>query len=165
MRELFLREYNNDDAKIILSFTNDKESFYLWSAGVLGVYPLSSYDFNKRIEELKINRFYPYVLTDGLNCLGFISLRYRDNSNNLTLGFVIINPNIRGKGIGKKMLELAINKAFDEFKVSGVNLRVFVNNTPAYNCYKACGLEENGIEEIYEIDDIKLKCIELAKKN
>lgn len=165
MKELSLREYNSDDAKTILSFIADKASFYLWSAGVLGLYPLSSYDFNKRIEELKTNRFYPYVLTDGLNCLGFISLRYRDNFNNLTLGFVIINPNIRGKGIGKKMLELAINKAFNEYKASEVNLRVFANNTPAYKCYKACGFIENGIEETYEINDTKLKCIELVKKN
>ena len=162
-----IRDYNKEDSKTILGFINDENLFYMWSAGVLGSYPLKSEAFNKRISEMiENNNFHPYVMLDNDKVVGFFSIRYRDiKVNAITLGFIVIDPTYRGKGIGKKMLNLAINLAFNTFKSDSVNLRVFKDNIEAYNCYKKCGLKENGTTDIYDILGSKWDVVELEKKN
>ena len=43
---LRLRPYNKNDADTILSWSKDKTSFYKWSAGVMGKYPISKKKFS-----------------------------------------------------------------------------------------------------------------------
>ena len=163
-----IRDYNKEDSKTILSFINDENLFYMWSAGVLGSYPLKSEAFNKRISEMiDNNNFHPYVMLDNDKVVGFFSIRYKDIKVNLvTLGFIVIDPTYRGKGIGKKMLNLAINLSFNKYKADSLNLRVFVDNKSAYNCYKAVGFKETSIEETYNLNNRQylVKELELKKE-
>ena len=165
--ELIIKPYSSSYAKTILSFTSDIESFYRWSAGVLGTYPIDEVKFNDRIKELKSSKlFYPYVVKLEEEVIGFFTLRYKIESvNDLTIGFVIIDPKYRGCGYGKKMLELAINLAFSKYKSDSVNLRVFKDNVDAYKCYKSCGLKEKGIKDSYKIMDKDWEVIEMDLKN
>lgn len=165
--DLIIKPFNSTYADTILSWTKDKESFYRWSAGVLGDYPIDSNKFNEKIKEMKQTKlFYPYVVKLDNKVIGFFTLRYRvENVNNLTIGFVILDPLYRGMGYGKKMLNLAINLAFGTYKSDSVNLRVFKDNTAAYNCYKKVGLKENGVCETYNILDYKWDVVELEKKS
>ena len=167
MSELTIKPYSSSYASTILSFTTDIESFYRWSAGVLGDYPIDEVKFNDRIKELKSSKmFYPYVVKLEDEVIGFFTLRYKEESaNDLTIGFVIIDPKYRGFGYGKKMLELAINLAFNKYKSDGVNLRVFKDNLDAYKCYKSVGLKENGITDTYKILGKNWDVIEMSLKN
>lgn len=164
--ELVIKPFNSSYIEKILSWTKDEESFYRWSAGVLGNYPIVASAFNEKIHELKSTRlFYPYVVKLDNEVVGFFTLRYRVESvNDLTIGFVILDPSIRGKGYGEKMLNLAINLAFNKYKSDSVNLRVFKDNIAAYNCYKKVGLKENGVKDTYNILDYKWDVVELEKK-
>ena len=54
-------------------------------------------------------------------------------------GFVIVSPEIRGKGYGKKMLELAIEYARTELHATKATLGVFANNPKAQACYESLG--------------------------
>ena len=38
---LRLRAYNKDDAETILTWIKDGKTFYKWTAGILGEYPIS----------------------------------------------------------------------------------------------------------------------------
>lgn len=167
MSELAIKPYNSSYAETIINWTNDEESFYRWSAGVLDTYPTNKDKFNSRIQEMKSTKlFYAYVVKLDNEVIGFFTLRYRVESvNALTIGFVIIDPKYRGLGYGEKMLDLAINLAFHKYKSDSVNLRVFKDNTAAYNCYKKVGLKENGIEDNYDILGKKWLVVELEKKN
>ena len=51
---LRLRPYNKNDAKIIMSWIKDETSFYKWTAGVLGEYPISVEQF--RSEERRVGK-------------------------------------------------------------------------------------------------------------
>ena len=165
--DLIIKPFNSSYIDTILSWTSDLESFYRWSAGVLGSYPIDSNKFNEKIKEMKQTKlFYPYVVKLDNKVIGFFTLRYRvENINNLTIGFVILDPLYRGMGYGKKMLNLAINLAFETYKSDSVNLRVFKDNTAAYNCYKKVGLKENGVCETYNILDYKRDVVELEKRS
>ena len=61
-----------------------------------------------------------------------------------------ILPDYRGKGYGRELLILAINK-LKEFKVKAINLQVETENKNALNLYKSCGFKENYIMDYYRL--------------
>lgn len=122
-----IRPYNSADADIILSWCRDEKSFYQWSAGVLGDYPITQDDF----------------------------------------GFVIVDPERRGQGLGKAMLRQGLKFAFELYGADKVSLGVFENNPSAYYCYKAVGFKDTVLDstEVYNIMGEEWKCRELIYRN
>lgn len=163
---LRLRPYRKNDAQEIIKWCKDEESFYKWSAGIMGEYPLTEDRFenatNGRIDN---DKYFPFVLVDENNVVGFFSLRQPGDSNDeLRFGFVIVSPEIRGKGYGKKMLELGKKFAFELYGAKKLGLGVFDNNPGAYHCYKSVGFIENGKVEKYNINNEDWTCIEMELK-
>lgn len=64
------------------------------------------------------------------------------STNEGMLKFVMVYPSKRGKGLGKAMLQLAIEYAFNITKVDAVQLNVFPENTRAKKCYESVGFVE-----------------------
>lgn len=58
---LGLRPYKEGDAESIITWCSDEDSFYKWSAGILGEYPITL----ERMEESTRGNIYPWVLFDG----------------------------------------------------------------------------------------------------
>ena len=59
-------------------------------------------------------------------------------------GFVIVDPEIRGKGYGSKMLRLGFQYVKDHPDVTRIDLGVFEDNAAAKRCYEAAGFKEFG---------------------
>ena len=77
-------------------------------------------------------------------------LRFNNEERTVVrLGFIIVDDTKRGKGYGKKMVQLATKYAFEFLGAEKVTLGVFDNNPSAYHCYKAAGFRETG--EIFNI--------------
>ena len=155
---LRLRPYNTNDAEKILSWSNDKTSFYKWSAGVLGKYPISKRRFGF------VNNLMAFTAIDDNDIVGFFTMRKPSESfDELRFGFVIIDPEKRGKGYGKRMLQLGIKFAKEIFGAKKVSLGVFENNEPAYYCYKSVGFKDVVLDETetYNVLGEKWKCLEL----
>lgn len=164
---LGVRPYRKDDAKTIVTWCKDEETFYKWTAGIMGEYPLTV----QRLEEatngrIDNDRYFPFAAVDDGRVVGFFTLRHPEGANDeLRFGFVIVDPEIRGKGYGKKMLQLGLKFAFEVYGVTKVSLGVFENNPNAYHCYFAVGFRETGEEEWYEMGDRKWKCIVMEIKS
>lgn len=158
---LGISPYRTGDANKIINWCNNKEAFYKWSAGILGEYPLTSDRMEKFINEKAENDyFFPFVAFDDNEIVGYFILRQpSDEPDELRFGFIIVSPEIRGKGYGKKMLELGLKFAFEIYGAKKASLGVFENNESAYYCYKAVGFKENGITETYQINGEAWKCI------
>ena len=157
-----IRPYKSSDADIILSWCRDEKSFYQWSAGVLGDYPITRDDFSF-VEELM-----PFTAFDESGILGFFTFRKpNDSYNELRFGFVIVDPERRGQGLGKAMLRQGLNFAFELYGADKVSLGVFENNPSAYYCYKAIGFKDAVLysAEAYNILGEEWKCRELIYKN
>lgn len=160
---LRLRPFRKSDAKEIITWIRDEEAFYKWSAGRLGTFPLSEQRFlaeNAGKEE--DDRYFPFTAFDENGLAGFFIMRIPGESDrDLRMGFIIVNPKIRGKGYGKKMLTLAFKYAFEIYGAERVSLGVFENNPAAYHCYQSVGLRESGEAELYPIMGTEWKCIDL----
>ena len=153
-----LRPYNENDANTILSWSNDETAFYKWSAGILGEYPITKEQFRF------VNNLMAFTAIDDNELVGFFTMRRPTESFDiLRFGFVVVDPQKRGKGYGKAMLQLGIKYAKEIFGAKIVSLGVFENNKSAYYCYKAVGFHDVVSEEIekYTVLGEEWKCLEL----
>lgn len=155
---LRLRPYNEHDADVILSWCKDERAFYKWSAGVLGEYPISKEQFGF------VNKLMAFTAIDDNELIGFFTMRRPSESfDELRFGFVVVDPEKRGQGFGKRMLQLGIKFAGEIFGAKKVSLGVFENNESAYYCYKAVGFKDIVSEEPerYTLLGEEWKCLEL----
>lgn len=159
---LRIRPYKATDADTILSWCRNEKAFYQWTAGILGNYPITPKAF-KFVESLM-----PFTAFDETGIVGFFTLRNPGNSlDELRFGFVIVNPDIRGKGYGKAMLQLGLKFAFEIYGAKRVSLGVFENNPSAYYCYKAVGFGDVVLDttETYCVLGEEWNCKELMLEN
>ena len=134
---LTLRPYRPEDAETVLSWCEDERAFYQWTAGVLGPWPLSAAAF------AFVERLTPFIAEAAGRPAGFFTLRRPEpEKNELRFGFVILDPALRGRGLGKEMLRLGLDCAFGPAGAEAVTLGVFENNPRAYRCYLAAGFRE-----------------------
>jgi RimJ/RimL family protein N-acetyltransferase len=154
-----LRPYKKEDADTIISWSQDERAFYQWSAGVMGDYPITQEEFGF------VDSLIAFTAFDEDKTIGFFTLRNPGgNIDELRIGFVILNPELRGHGKGKEMLKLALKYAFEIYGAKRVSLGVFENNEPAYYCYKAAGFEDVAVDEIetYQVLNEEWRCKEMA---
>lgn len=69
-----LRPYKEKDTKTILSWCKDEKSFYRWTAGILGEYPLTVEQFQK------VNDLISFTAVDDNEIIGFFTLRQPSDS-------------------------------------------------------------------------------------
>ncbi len=169
---LKLRPYKPSDAEAIVSWIKDERALRKWSSDRYGAYPIVAEDINHKYLDCngdceEPDNFYPMTLEDEGGPVGHLILRYTDEAKSvIRFGFVIVDDSKRGRGYGKKMLQMAIRYAFDMLKAEKITLGVFENNPSAYFCYKAAGFREIPMEEelLFEILGEQWKCIELEVK-
>ncbi|MCR4994490.1 MAG: GNAT family N-acetyltransferase [Bacteroidales bacterium] len=157
-----LRPYIKSDAPIILSWIADRAAFRKWCADRLPVYPPRPEDMDV---QYATDCIFPFTaLDDNGEVVGHLMLRYPDASKTLVrLGFVIVSDELRGKGYGKQMLQLAIEKAKKEFGAEKITLGVFDNNPSALHCYESAGFKVAGAEK-YVIDGEEWNSLEMEIK-
>ena len=143
-----LRPFAIYDAPIILSWIKDKSAFRKWSADRYPFYPPKPEDM---LAQYDSDTVYPYTaINDDGNVVGHIMLRYPDPSKTvIRLGFVIVDDQLRGKGYGKQMLQLAIQKAKQEYGAKKITLGVFDNNPSAFLCYESVGFKVIGTDSYF----------------
>lgn len=162
---LRLRPFKSQDAKYILSWIKDEESFRKWSADRFSSYPAQPEDMIAMYRGTEdTDNFYPMTAFDDMGIVGHITLRYTDEKKLvIRFGFVIVDDTKRGTGYGKEMLHLAIKYAFEFLGAKKITLGVFENNPSALWCYKAVGFQEAEEKNIkyYHVINQDWKSLEL----
>ncbi len=169
MENLRLRPFKATDAAYIVTWCKDEYTFRQWSSDRWESFPLMPEVMLKKYQQengdcVERDNFYPLTLTDGDEPAGHMILRYTNqDKNTIRFGFVIVNPEYRGKGYGQRMLQLAKLYAFNILGAKKITLGVFDNNTAAHKCYQACGFKDLPSDEdiYYEVMGEKWRCIEM----
>lgn len=144
-----LRPFHPNDAETILGWCKDKQAFRKWSADRYKDFPAKREDM---MEQYKGDNMYPLTAVVGENIIGHVLLRFLSEDKTLVrFGFVIVDDTKRGKGYGKRMLQMVIKKAKEEFGVQKITLGVFDNNPSAFHCYDSLGFKVIGTDT-YLID-------------
>ena len=138
-----IRPYKATDADTILSWCQDERAFYQWSAGVMGEYPITNDEF------AFVENLMPFTAFDEKGILGFFTFRNPgESTDELRMGFIIVDSGKRGEGYGKAMIQKGLKYAFEIYGAKRVSLGVFENNASAYYCYKAVGFEDVILDDI-----------------
>ena len=143
-----LRAFEREDSPIIASWIRTETELYQWSADRFGFYPLQPYSIDEHYTSARESgRFFPLTgVSEEGKVVGSLILRYplENDDSRLRIGFVIVDPELRGKGYGRELIRLAVEHAKNNLKAATVDLGVFDNNPKARKCYEAVGFEEYG---------------------
>ena len=139
-----LRPFISDkDFLEIKNWITEERAHAMWCANYIQ-YPLEKEDFDRIMLDFAMQYGdSPYVATtDDGKMIGFFCYSVDLQTNIGKFKFVMVAPAMRGKGIGKEMLQLAVQYAFDITKADAVQLNVYPINTGAKRCYEKVGFVE-----------------------
>jgi RimJ/RimL family protein N-acetyltransferase len=87
--------------------------------------------------------------TDGqlVGMVGFIRESLRKMRHKAMIWGMYVAPEARGRGIGRLLLQEAINKAKQMDGLEQIHLTVVTKNTPARNLYLSMGFQPFGLEK------------------
>ena len=153
-----IRPFTDPDEPIVLSWCRDENTFFNWTAGVLGDYPLTGDKFGKTGALMR------FTALEDNEPVGFFTARNPNGTpDELRFGFVIVDPDRRRGGIGKEMLRLGLDFAFRIYKTEKVTLGVFENNTPALACYSSAGFHMTDRKEEYALNGEKRIAVDMER--
>lgn len=144
-----LRPYfGKSDYKFVEEWVNDKRVHVLWSAGRLPC-PLTREALEEFLERDAAEWggcAYTATQEDGTP-VGFFcySINLQDNAG--FLKFILLDPELRGKGYGVQMIRLALKYAFEITGAEIVRLNVFHVNEAALGCYRKAGFAAESVTE------------------
>ncbi len=142
---MFLRAYKKEDSAVICKWLRTEEEFYKWSADRFNRFPLEDDDIDKHYApQIAAGRFIPLTAVDSAgNAAGHFIIRYpNDDNSSVRFGFVVLAPELRGRGLGKELMELGIGYVRDNLTARRIDLGVFADNPSARHCYESVGFRE-----------------------
>ena len=150
---LRLRPYKPCDAKAIIGWCRDKNTYQLWGGELIGPYPLTAEILNDVYLArnglcAEPDNFYPFTACEGDEIVGHFIIRYpAGDARVLRLGWVIVDSGKRGKGYGRQMLGLGLRMAFDIMGAEKVTIGVYAQNEPGFRCYQSLGFTQVGTRD------------------
>ena len=126
--------------------------------------PITADDLNEQYDNSPgAEEVFHFTAYDEKGIAGHINIRFPEpgNIDTVRLGYVIVSPERRGKGLGREMIGLTLKFAFDIMKAKKVTIGVFDVNVPALNCYLASGFKDTGRSGDFSYHGEKWKCREL----
>ncbi len=163
---MLLRRYTREDADVICGWIRDEADLRRWSADRFGAFPVSGADLDDNYAAVTKNGgVIPLTAMDEAGrVIGHLFIRYPDEKDRRTVrfGFVILDPALRGRGMGREMLEAAVGYARENLKAARITLGVFADNKSALSCYGSVGFHPTGERVTYRLSVGEWECIEMA---
>lgn len=137
-----IRPYKATDAATVIGWLNEERTFYKWSAGTMGEFPLTEQRMAEYTAEIGRDiGTWQLVAYDDIGTIGYVELVLEEgNSAQLRRGIVAFER--RRSGLGKQMVKMAVKLAFDYANADKVYVNVFDVSEAAYLCYQSAGFWE-----------------------
>ncbi|MEH6988493.1 GNAT family N-acetyltransferase [Cytobacillus firmus] len=115
------------------------------------VFPHTYYSGKEIIERMNADhKVYTFDDADGLN--GYLYTEYNREEKEGSIEFIGVNPSKRKKGIGRKLLEMAIHDLFMNSGAKSIKLCVGTANEKALSIYKKAGFTVERSLNFYKLD-------------
>ncbi len=139
-----LEIFGTSDIQRLIDWIPDSDFLLQW-AGPEYVFPLDKAQLNRTLEKTRgahPSHFMFKAMINGV-AVGHVEIMAVDYVEKRgVLARVLIGPkNHRGKGLGKSMIQSALNFAFNDLALDNLDLGVFKFNKAAILCYKQLGFE------------------------
>lgn len=145
--DLRLRQYRPEDFDDIRSWIGDARTHAFWCAGRFR-FPPEREDFRQVLARAAESAGEaPFTAEREGKAAGFFCWSMDRETRVGKLRFVVLDPALRGRGLGQALLRLALRHAFGEWGAEAVLLSVFPENRRAMRCYEAVGFRVRSTEE------------------
>ncbi len=143
---LQLRDYTPADGDLVASWVTDEYTMRIWSAACFASWPVTGEQLTALLQErhAKDPTFRPLIAEENGVPVGHIMVKVADSAKKMIhIGLFILNPELRGKGLGSRMLRQVLDEViFGEMSAELADLRVFLCNSRARACYERLGFRE-----------------------
>ena len=133
-RSEFLVELLESDAREVARWPASLEEVRLW-AGSAGGWPVDASVFRRWHAEPDVK---PYVLRDGEATVGYGELWTDEAEQEVELARIIVDPDYRGRGVGKRLVCMLLERA-SVTSLPDAFVRVVPENGAAIACYVGAG--------------------------
>lgn len=141
---LRIRPYKTKDAEKIRGWIKDAKEHALWCGNLID-YPLTQERLNTMHTQYNSGGeggMFTALNREGIP-VGFFAIMHTDYKiNNSHLGFIIVDPELRNRGYGRQMVQMAVRYCFCMLFTSSVTLKVYDINEAAHRCYRAAGFAD-----------------------
>ncbi len=155
------------DYEYIEKWIDDEKIHALWCANLIP-YPITKENLHSFLEKNAIDwTGSAYVATeDDGQVTGFFCYSVNTDNNTGFLMLVVVDSKKRGAGYGKKMLQLALQYAFNITGVDSVRINVFSENAAARHCYEKIGfVDESTSDNVFPYkDELWSRCHMIIEK-
>ena len=136
-----IRPYKTTDAASIQGWISNTKEHALWCANLIK-YPVSQEQLETMHSKYNAQGeggMFTALNTEGKPIGFFVVMRADYKTNNAHLGFIIIDPALRGQGYGKELVHMAVRYCFCMLHTASVTLKVYDINEVAHRCYRTVG--------------------------
>ncbi|MCC7358167.1 MAG: GNAT family N-acetyltransferase [Anaerolineales bacterium] len=143
---LTLHPFERADYARLIGWAESPEFLMQW-AGPIFTYPLDAAQLDRYRLLASGDPPTRYIYTARLDDrpVGHIELSQVDRrQRSATLARVLVAPEARGRGIGRRMVTAALAVGFDQLGLHRIDLNVFDFNTAALACYERVGFVTEG---------------------
>lgn len=154
--KLRLRPCKKGDGRFLMNWLTQERQMRMWCRDHFA-YPLTLDQMNGYCKEMdEDERSWSFAALDesGTPVGSFRMSRADYHEESIHLGFIVIDPDLQGQGLGSEMVSLAVKYAVDFLGMKRITLNVFSSNPGARRCYEKAGFkEESCIEKDYSFQD------------
>lgn len=162
MDNLSLRSYEPSDGDVVAGWFRQERTMRLWSANCYDHFPITGADINGHYDEYGDNPdFRAFMVCDGVVPVGHFALLRRP-AGEVRVLYVVVDDRRRGRGYGRKMMDLCARYAFEYFGAEKLTLCVFEQNEIARRCYEKSGYREAPPHRTVELMGEQWLCMEMA---
>jgi RimJ/RimL family protein N-acetyltransferase len=143
---LSFRQAKLSDLEAILNFPQDRtELFYFFPSAT---YPLTLAQLESQLSErYESTIMLDLALAPEQQIIGFANFYNVENHNIAFIGNVIIRPDKRQQGLGKKLVQTMMAIGFQQLGLNEIHLSCYNENTRALLFYQHLGFKPYAIEE------------------
>ncbi|MHC0551937.1 GNAT family N-acetyltransferase [Salinicoccus sp. CNSTN-B1] len=102
----------------------------------------------------RINEYNTLLLNENSDkeIKGYVYTETKPKYKEANIEYIAVYPNLRGEGVGKKLINDALHQIFSYPTIDEVDICVSSNNEEAIKLYKSAGFRDKYILDSYEID-------------
>ncbi|BCY17457.1 MAG: GNAT family N-acetyltransferase [Chloroflexi bacterium] len=135
------RPIQPDDLPLICSFPRSEQELFM-------LFPKATYPLTPSQLQESINaRLDPTVVLCGERVVGFANLYQCEPDRTCWIGNVVVDPDLRGKGIGTYLINTMIGIAVQKYRVKTMELFCMSHNVAGLFLYTRLGFSPTRIEE------------------
>ena len=137
-----LRETVPADLDILLGWVPSEADMVLWS-GRTFTWPLDRGQLESYLHNDQ-RRYWTGLDPESGHPVGHASLLVDADAAMMRLGYVLLDPAARGRGLGRELIREAVRTGFETTEVPAMKLGVYSHNVLARRVYEDLGFKETG---------------------